>query len=368
VTGIPDEREPQRPSGKEATGRKEGDWIRTAVRVGLIALFAYLLWGIITAIDWTAVVDGIGRLSATAWGLLLAVSALRILTEAWLLRAVMPGLGLGRATLAFLAPAAAASVLPNPADLVARFGMYTSWGYSANDTTLSVVASWLFTTGAKITLPIFAAVGLATIGRANADVETIAVIAAAILLAGIVVLLLVLRSERLARRVGHRAGQIALRLARPFRIELPGNVADDLADRVAHFRETGGTLIRQRWRSATAAALAAQFSQYLILLLSLRGVGVSGEQLHPVEIFAAFALVQLITVIPITPGGIGIAEAAYVSLLVAETERALASLVTAGTLVYRLFSWILLIPLGGLAWLWWRRTLPDAETRADPPT
>lgn len=34
---------------------------------------------------------------------------------------------------------------------------------------------------------------------------------------------------------------------------------------------------------------------------------------------------------------------------------------SASTLVYRIFSWLLVVPFGGLAWLLWKRTLPDEE-------
>ncbi len=343
--------------GDGERNRPDRTWLRTAVRAGLLAVFGYLLWGLVTAIDWRAVADGIAGLSAIAWVGLLVVSVLRIVAEAWLLRTVTPGLGLGHAVLAFLAPSAAASVIPGPADLVARFGMYSSWGFSAKDTTISVMASWVFTTGAKVALPLFGALGLATIGRADADVTTIATVAGAILIGGIIVLVVVLRSEQLARRVGERAGRLARQLARPFQITLAEDLADGLADRLAEFRETGGALIRQRWPAASVAALTAQFLQYGILLVSLRGVGIGPDQLHPVEVFAAFALVQLITAVPVTPGGVGIAEAAYVTLLVAESNRTLASAVTAGTLIYRVFSWIMIIPLGGLAWWWWKMTV-----------
>jgi uncharacterized protein (TIRG00374 family) len=98
-----------------------------------------------------------------------------------------------------------------------------------------------------------------------------------------------------------------------------------------------------------------------MLLTSLRGVGISSEQLHWVEIFAAFTLVQVITIIPIMPGGLGIAEASYVSLLVVGSDRALVDTVTAGTLVYRLFSWLLIVPFGGIAYLFWRRSVTDVH-------
>ena len=78
------------------------------------------------------------------------------------------------------------------------------------------------------------------------------------------------------------------------------------------------------------------------------------------SIFAAFALVQVLTSIPITPSGLGVAEAAYIALLTAASSSALGEEIAAAAIVYRLFGWIVVIPLGGLAWAWWSSRLENA--------
>lgn len=356
--------EPETPDNE-----KKRSWVGVIVRVVLFGVLIYLLWGFFAVIDWSAVVDGVRNLSGRAWLGLILFSFLRIVAEAWVLMAVLPGLGAGHAVLAFLAPSAAASVIPGPADLVARFAMYNSWGFSNEDTSISVFSSWIFTTGAKISLPIFAAIGIFIAGRTGADfpeLETIAIIAAAVLIGAAFILVLVLRSEDLARSTGAWFGRVAKRISKPFRIGLPETVVEDIEEQFANFQTTAGVVIRERWLMATVAALLAQFLQYMILLISMRGVGVTSDMLNPAEIFAAFSLVQLLTAIPITPGGLGIAEAGYVTALAGQSNKALADTVTAGTLVYRLFSWILIIPLGGIAWLLWNRTLPKEESVDEP--
>ena len=32
------------------------------------------------------------------------------------------------------------------------------------------------------------------------------------------------------------------------------------------------------------------------------------------------------------------------------------SQVVAGTLIYRIFAWLIILPFGGLSWAWWSRT------------
>ena len=353
--------EPAVPAATE--DEKPRSIVGTIIRVALVGLVLYLLWGIFAAIDWGNVVDAIAGLSAADWIRLILLTTAYFFAEALILMAALPGMRIGQGLMAFLIPSAAGTVVPGPTDIVTRFAMYSRWGFSVGDTTASVMTSFVYSNGTKIALPILGAIALATVGRGNADVENIAVLAAAILIGAFIVIALMLRSEQLARQIGYRAGGAAKRIAKPFKIEAPEDLAEQVADGFVELRNTVGALLQQRWYLGFGAALLAQLLLFGILLTSLRGVGITSEQMHWAEIFAAFTLVQVITIIPIMPGGLGIAEAAYVSLLVAGSDRALADTVTAGTLVYRLFSWLLIIPFGGIAYLLWRRTLPP-----EPPS
>ena len=343
----------------EQSGSGPPSWrqlVRPALRVASIALVLVLLWGLVSAVDWAGVVDAIADLTIADWVRLALLTLGYYVMEALVLMAALPGLRFRQGLIAFLAPSAAAMVIPGPADLVTRFAMYSSWGFSKEETTASVMTSWVFSNMAKISLPVLGATAMAAVGRADADLDTIAIIAAAVLLGALLVLVLLLRSDSLARAAGRRAGEIAKRLAKPLGIATPDDLANSFADAVAGFRETAGDLLRTRSYYGFTAALGAQLLLFGILLTSLRGVGITAEELHWAEIFAAFALVQVLTLVPIMPGGFGIAEAAYVLLLVRQSDRRLADAVTAGALLFRLFSWFLIVPFGAAAWLVWKRT------------
>ena len=148
-----------------------------------------------------------------------------------------------------------------------------------------------------------------------------------------------------------------------FRIKTPETLAADLADQAAHFRDKTGDVVRTRTHFAALAAAAAQAALFAILVVSVRVVGVGAEQLDWIALLAAFALVQLLTSVPITPSGLGVAEAAYVALLTAESNTELAGQIAAAAIIYRLFSWVILVPLGGVAWLWWSRNRLTANKR-----
>jgi uncharacterized membrane protein YbhN (UPF0104 family) len=333
------------------------------VRVAGIGAVAAVLWLLFTRlVSWSEVTAAVSRLTTSDWLLLVAVSGIRLAVEPLLLMAATPQLRWPRALPGYLAPTAAAVVVPGPSDLVARYAMFRSWGYSGAQTGASVVLVLLYTTFAKVALPLVAAAVLVAFDSSVAQVGTVAMIAAGLLLGGVIVLALLLRSDAMARRLGHTAGTATRRVVLVFHVSSPETLATDLAERAARFRDLTGDVVRARTHLAAGAAFAGQAALFAILLVSVRGVGIGSQQLDGVTLFAAFALVQLVTTIPVTPSGLGVAEAAYVVLLTADRSVELAGPVAAAALIYRVFSWLVIVPLGALAWSWWR------WGRAPPPT
>lgn len=326
-------------------------------RVLGLAIVAVVLWLLFTRlVSWSDVVAAMSGLDARDWALLVFVATVRIAIEPLLLMACTPKLKWSLALPGFLAPAATASVVPGPTDVAARYAMFRSWGYSGAQTSASVILVFLYLTFAKVVLPVVAALVFFAFGRSDAELETLAIIAGGILVGGVFLIFLLLRSEEIARRLGHAAGRAARRVAGWFRIKTPETLAADVADRAAHFRDKTGNVVRTRTHLAAGAAAAAQAALFAILLVSVRVVGIGADQLDWIALLAAFALVQLLTSVPITPSGLGVAEAAYVALLTAESNTELASQVAAAAIIYRLFSWVIIVPLGGIAWLWWSRS------------
>ena len=330
---------------------------QVAVQVGGLAVVALVLWLLFTRlVSWNEVVEAVQDLSNADWGLLAAATVVRLAIEPFLLMAATPRLSWARALPGFLAPAATASVIPGPSDVAVRSAMFRSWGYSGAQTSASVMLVFLYGTFAKVALPVVAAGLLLAFGRSNTELETVAVIAAGILLGAVILMAFLIRSEQTARSIGHAIGTAAQRVASWFRVTTPESLARDLAERAAHFRDRTGDVVRTRTHLATLAAAAGQASLFFLLLVSVRAVGIRSEQLDWIAVFAAFALVQILTSVPITPSGLGVAEAAYVALLTAESSTDIAAQVAAAAIIYRLLSWVIIIPLGGIAWVWWGRT------------
>lgn len=300
-------------------------------------------------IDYEAVFRAIGTISAFEWVVLIAVALVRFIPEGWVYVTAQPGLSLSQGTQLFLVSETLTNIPPGGLDLVARYQMSKSWGFSTGEATSATVASWVFTTLSKLVLPIAAVLFLAIRRVRNDELDLLAIIAFALVAVGSVVLYLVLRSPDLAGRVGDMLGRFVHRVSGIFRRE----VHTDFRQLVLEFREQSSALLRQQTPIGTVAGVTARIASFLVLLLALRFVGIDDGQLHWTIAFAAFAATMALTVIPIfnMPG---IAEAILIATFNAAAGGGAADQVAAAVFVYRILTWLTPIPFGGIAFTRWR--------------
>ncbi len=105
-----------------------------------------------------------------------------------------------------------------------------------------------------------------------------------------------------------------------------------------------------RQRRVLVQALIWATANWLLDAASLAVfVGAFGHWVNPDGLLVAYGLANVLAAIPITPGGLGVVEAALTTLLVGfGTPRGVATL---GVVAYRLVNFWLPIPLGGLSYL-----------------
>lgn len=124
-----------------------------------------------------------------------------------------------------------------------------------------------------------------------------------------------------------------------------------LRDRLAEIGRTARDVPPWQWAPALGAAVANWLGDLACLVLACRAVGLS--EVTVAEIAAVYIGVQVVRQVPITPGGIGLIEAALLAGLVAAGANSAGA--GAAVLVYRLLSCWLVIPVGALAALALRR-------------
>ncbi len=121
-----------------------------------------------------------------------------------------------------------------------------------------------------------------------------------------------------------------------------------------------------RWGEALAAAAANRMLDYGALVAALYAVG---ARARPSMVLLAYVLSLALALVPITPGGLGFVEAGLTSILVLAGVSADQALLA--TLLFRLVSFWLPIPVGALAWAGWRlraRSPDPGDAPADRDT
>jgi uncharacterized membrane protein YbhN (UPF0104 family) len=323
--------------------------VQTAFSAALvIAIFFFVLpqiadlgevWAEIRAMTW---VEAAG----------LTVVALWNLATYWLLwLAVLPGMTLPQAAVSTEASTAVANTVPGGSYLAValNYSMIHSWGFRRSVVTLALLISGVWNNFAKLALPVIALVALAVQGQASAGRLFAAALGVAALVGAVVVFALALRTDAAAGRVGVVASRVVAAPTRLFR--RPPPVGWDVA--LVRFREKTIGLLRTRWWMISLATIVGHLSLYVVLLVALRNIGVSDDEVGWAEVLAVFAFTRLVTAIPLTPGGLGVVELALTSGLVAaggDREE-----VVAAVLVYRFLTYVLPIPLGVLSYVFWRR-------------
>ena len=166
---------------------------------------------------------------------------------------------------------------------------------------------------------------------------------------------LALSSAGMARRVGGLAARL---VNWTLRIVRRGPVGWD-GESLARFRSRAIGLLRRRWHVLTLATIAGQLTVFLVLLASLRALGVGADEVSVIEAFAGWSLARVLGSIPITPGGLGLVELGLTTVLVGFGGNRAG--VVAAVLVYRFLTIVPTLVLGATAAATWRRHRRHAE-------
>jgi uncharacterized membrane protein YbhN (UPF0104 family) len=116
------------------------------------------------------------------------------------------------------------------------------------------------------------------------------------------------------------------------------------------------SVLGRRWISLTAATLVGQVTVFLVLLVSLRTLGVPASEVSLLEAFAAWSLARVLGSLPITPGGLGVVELGLTSVLVGFGGGN--ANVVAAVLLYRFLTVVPTLVVGLGAGTMWRRLGP----------
>jgi uncharacterized membrane protein YbhN (UPF0104 family) len=335
--------------------------LRIVILVAVLALSGWVLFNVFDDLDWAEVRASIAELSD---------AELLSLTFGWLVWVVAQGaltaslvdrLAVRRGVLASLGPTAVSSVIPGPSDLPFRYRMYQSWGVSSSEAATAVVGSGVFSIGSNLILPSVAGVLIVSADVPLAGFFSVIVTASVALAIVVVIAGFTLGSAQRTEAAGHRLDRPVRAVMRRIGKELPGQ---NLGEVFAQKRAEAFDHLAGKWMKASAATVATIAAKCSLLVLTLRFVGIPEDALGWLAIAAVFGLVAGMTAIPLTPGSAGVAEIGFVGMLTAAADGDWVNQITAGVLLYRVMTWLLIIPVGMGALAVWRQGVKAAERRA----
>jgi uncharacterized protein (TIRG00374 family) len=293
---------------------------------------------------WAAIKEmSVGSLLA-----LLAVTVLNVMVYVLPYQAALPGISYAHAFVVRQTSFMISNVVPagGAFGIGVQYAMLSGYGYGPAPTSTAIAATTLWNLLVTLALPVVGVLLLAFEGKAQVH-ELVGAVVGLVAVAGMVVaLVVVLRSEGAARRVGGWGDAVLRKVRR--------SAEPDAATKgILHFRDTTKDVVFNRWKLLTVTSVAQQLCQFLILAVGFYAIAGRHSGVNPGELFAAFALARLAGFIPITPGGLGTVDAALVALI--HQFGADKSVALAADLVWRAASFFPQVFIGVVTFLIWRK-------------
>ena len=357
---------PTSPGGEDADGDlppllepEASSPAQKIVRVTLTLLLLYLVFGVLIP-SFASYEDVWDALTSLDPVVVLLLTALTFVVEGCKAGAFALLIGPLRFPDAFLAQESAAVVsntVPGPSGTAARYGIYRKLGISNEDFATSYVVNSSVSNVLPLVLPSIGLALLSTQEDVPGAVWTLALVGLGVSLALLVLAVLIVRSEQFARAFGARLGRF-LNWLRGMARRPPGA---ELGDTVVEWRSNVVGIFRARVLGLVGLFVLRELATYLMLLASLRGLGVGAGVLTAIEVFAVYTVVRLATLVEITPGNVGITEALYISALNWAAGGREADAIVAAVFVFRMFTYLGPILIGGVCTVLLSRRFRRAE-------
>ena len=332
--------------------------------LGLALAVVLVVWGLprIAQTTWGAVFDTLGHVGFRDVAMLFGLMCLGLWSYTFTLTGSLSGLAHRQALIVNLCGSSAGNLVPGggAAGVAVTYAAFRSWGFSRRDISTSIIVTGVWNLLARMILPVIGLIALLVAGGDLPDaVVRGGLIGAAAGLTLLTVFIAVLASQRAAGAIG-RAVDRALRLVlRRFRSAREVAIDELISDQ----RTRIISVVRRGWVKMTFGMIAFFLVYYVLFWQSLHVVGLRMTFAH---MFAAYAVGRLLTAIGITPGGVGVTEGGTVAVLVAfgaEPAQALA-----GAVLFSMYTHVMEVPLGVLAYLGWATSKKTAPSDgADAP-
>lgn len=259
------------------------------------------------------------------------------------LAASLPGMRHAPALIVNLCGSGVSNSMPGggAVGVAAQYAIFRSWGFSHRNIGTSLIITSIWNMLIRAALPLAAALWLLAAGATALPQQFLYGVIFAIVVAAVMLglALAILVSDRSA----HAIGRFLNRVVAPVLRVLGKPLTQDLEVVAVDIRGRIIDVVRPGWLRLTGGIVGFLGIYFFLFRECMLAFGID---LPWAQAFACYALSRMLTMVPITPGGIGVTElAAWLMVAFGANGQSAA----AAVLLFAIYSHILEIPLGLLA-------------------
>jgi uncharacterized membrane protein YbhN (UPF0104 family) len=335
-----------------------------------LALVYYAFFVVLPSeISWAEVQSALEALTAGEIAMLLVASLVLMVLLGWAARESLPGLSLYQGVESSATSQMTAFVVPPPGDYLIRFAMYRTYGFSDEQSGTSVLISMVLRYVAIFFMPILGLLAVIVAGTATASqVWWFVGLAVAFGLA-VWLMLRVTQSDAVAHSIGRRLSSAVAWVMGLFHRNPP----EDVERSVVSFGQRTRSTARSNGPGLLVSNLAWALGNAVVLLMAMRFSGLGASTVPLATALLGCGFLMVVNLLPI-PGKSALAAPTLFSMM-ALTSDADQSAMAAAILLYRVATWLLPMPVGGLMFLIWRyrvrrdtvTTVPQAPDEIPAP-
>ena len=346
-----------------APAKKKPVWRRVAGGLASLALIVLIFVGVIP--QFASYQGAWAAIEGMSWGWWVAIGVAAVVNQVsfvWPYQAVLPHLRFWHGFYETQTSTAVSNTVPagGAVAIGITFGMFGSFGFSNVAITTAVATTGIWNLAFKFGLPIVAVVLVAVTGQSTAGAVSVALLGVLVIAVSGTVLWLVFRSAASAHWVGRLGDRVLNWLLHFFHKPK----SDRLERAVLDFRDQTNDMVHERGWLLTAAVVASQLAVFVLVLFCVRAVGITAGTVSFSAVLLSFAVARLAGAIPVTPGGLGTVDVAFIGMLTAFGATSNDAL--AADLMWRATTYFPPIFIGLVTYLVWKRGLAKGTYAKDP--
>lgn len=324
-----------------------------------LALFYWLFFVLLPSeIDFSQVKTTITSLSTIDSLAMLAAGIVSIFAVGWTAATVLPGIKVKKATQASVVGQLTAVILPPPADMAIRFGMYKTYGFSVDKSATAVVLSGVARYFTVVAVALLGLVAMLISGQGSAETLFWLVVGSAVFIFAVWIMGQILSGKNAAKKVGAATQDVANWLLGLIKRK-PLTTFDQS---VVRFSVRSKSVVDKNLWQIAISNLAWGLSCYAVLLLAVRFCGINADVMTASYLLLITGVMLMLNSLPIPGSGAGVTETILLAAITfpnAQTQSAF----TAALFLYRIYTWLLPFPVGAVSYFVWRYQLSHGTAK-----